>query len=318
MRGCVRRHPRGTGGRRRRRPGTIVRLVAVGLATLVQPFLAAAAEEPGPGRQAWPERIGNVSATAFWQALEDGGLLPVRSAPSFWRPLAAGAGRDQPGRAGMLAVLEAALAAGDLRDGPHVEMLDYEGSHVLGEPQIHSVHGFRNESFDVWFLLTRTFSEAQAAAGPWDQWAIVQDRRVEPNVATFFHYVQGRPEVANARSDCYRCHANGPRALDPARPDLVSGREYVAEVNDYCRSLVGVVTDFDGPRPDFGAELAVADCTGCHATGADRGPLHRIQAHAIRAAVARGRMPPDGPLSREGAIALEAFLRGPPADAAAP
>jgi hypothetical protein len=62
----------------------------------------------------------------------------------------------------------------------------------------------------------------------------------------------------------------------------------------------------------------VADCTGCHATGADRGPLHRIQAHAIRAAVARGRMPPDGPLSREGAIALEAFLRGPPEEAAAP
>jgi hypothetical protein len=317
MRGCVPRHPRGAGGgRHRRRPGAVVWLVAVGLAALVQPFMRAAAEEPGPGRQAWPERIGNVSATAFWQALEDGGLLPVRSSPSFWRPLAAGAGRDLPGRAGVLAVLEAALAAGDLRDGPHVEMLDYEGSHILGEPQIHSVHGFRNESFDVWFLLTRTFSEARAAAGPWDQWAIVQDRRVEPNVATFFHYVRGRPEISNAGSDCYRCHANGPRALDPARPDLVSGREYVAEVNDYCRSLVGVVTDFDGPRPDFGAELAVADCTGCHATGADRGPLHRIQAHAIRAAVARGRMPPDGPLSREGAIALEAFLSGPEGAAA--
>ncbi|NBU40660.1 MAG: cytochrome c [Planctomycetia bacterium] len=275
------------------------------------------AAEPGPGPQAWPERIGNVSAGRFWQTLEDGGLLPTRSYPSFWRTLTAEAGRDLPGRAGVLAALDAALAAGDLRDGPHVEMLDYEGSHVLGEPQIHSVHGFQNESFDVWFLLTRTFSEAQAGAGPWDQWAIVQDKRVEPHVATFFHYAQGSPEVSNARN-CYRCHANGPRALDPARPDLVSGREYLAEVNDYCRSLVGVVTDFDGPRPDFGAALDVADCTGCHATGADRGPLHRIQAHAIRAAVARGRMPPDGPLSREGAIALEAFLRGPPEEAAAP
>ena len=270
------------------------------------------AAEPGPGPQAWPERIGNVSAGRFWQTLEDGGLLPTRSYPSFWRTLTAEAGRDLPGRAGVLAALDAALAAGDLRDGPHVEMLDYEGSHVLGEPQIHSVHGFQNESFDVWFLLTRTFSEAQAGAGPWDQWAIVQDKRAEPHVATFFHYAQGRPEVSNARSDCYRCHANGPRALDPARPDLVSGREYLAEVNDYCRSLVGVETDCNGPRPTFGAELAVAECTGCHATGADRGPLHRIQSHAIRAAVARGRMPPDGELSHELAVELERWLKATP------
>ena len=70
----------------------------------------------------------------------------------------------------------------------------------------------------------------------------------------------------------------------------------------------GIETDFNGPRPDFGPELAVAECTGCHATGADRGPLHRIQAHAIRAAVARGRMPPDEPLSREGGLELERWL----------
>ena len=294
------------------------RLWAALLAMFVPVHAVALAEEPGPGPQTWPERIGNVSAAAFWRAIDDGGLTPTRSHASFWRSLPADAGRDEPGRAGMVAALDAALAVGDLRDGPHVEMLDYEGSHVLGEPQIHSVHGFRNDAFDVWFLLTRTFSEAKAGSGPWEQWAIVQDRRVEPNVASFFHYVRGRPEISNAGSDCYRCHANGPRALDPARPDLVSGREYLAEVNDYCRSLVGVVTDFDGPRPDFGDELRVSDCTDCHATGADRGPLHRIQAHAIRAAVARGRMPPDGPLSREGSIALEAFLRGPPDAGVAP
>ncbi|MFM9195754.1 MAG: hypothetical protein ACKOWG_08435, partial [Planctomycetia bacterium] len=102
------------------------------------------------------------------------------------------------------------------------------------------------------------------------------------------------------------------RALAPARQDLVSGREYLEEVNDYCRSLVGVETDFDGPRPEFGAELTVAECTGCHATGADRGPLHRIQSHAIRAAISRGRMPPDGEFSRESAIELERWLKATP------
>lgn len=265
----------------------------------------APAAEPGPGRQAWPERIANVSAAEFWRQVEEGGLLPQRRHESFWRTLPADVGRDAPGRDGVRAALSAALAAGDLRDGPHVEMLDYEGSHVLGEPQIHSVHGFRNESFDVWFLLTKTFQ------GEWDQWALVQDKRTTPPLASFFHYEQGTPVLSNAKADCYRCHANGPRALDPARQDLVSGREYVAEVNDYCRSLVGVRTDFDGPRPDFGPELAVDACTDCHATGADRGPLHRVQAHAIRAAVARGRMPPDGPLSREASIELERWLERP-------
>jgi hypothetical protein len=285
-------------------------MVRSGAAMLAAAVLAAAAllaasagAEPEPGPQAWPERIANVSAAEFWKQVEEGGLLPKRRHASFFRPLPDDAGRDAPGRAGVLAALEAALAAGDLRDGPHVELLDYEGSHVLGEPQIHSVHGFRNDSFDVWFLLTKTFS------GSWDQWALVQDKRIEPDVASFFHYEKGKPVLSNARSDCYRCHANGPRALDPARQDLVSGWEYVNEVNDYCRSLVGVETDFNGPRPDFGAELAVAECTDCHATGADRGPLHRVQAHAIRAAVARGRMPLEGRLSREGAIELERWLR---------
>lgn len=277
-------------------------LVAAVLAGVV------AAAEPGPGPQAWPERIAGVSAAEFWKQVEEGGLLPKRSYPSFFRPLPAAAGRELEGREGVLAALDAALAAGDLRDGPHVELLDYEGSHVLGEPQIHSVHGFRNERFDVWFLLSKTFS------GTWEQWALVQDKRVEPNLASFFHYQEGRPVLSNAESDCYRCHANGPRALFPARQDLVSGAEYVAEVNDYCASLVGVETDFNGPRPEFGAELAVAGCTACHATGADRGPLHRVQSHAIRAAIARGRMPPDGPLSREAAIALERWLESTDAD----
>jgi len=266
---------------------------------------ATASAEPGPGPQVWPERIANVSAAEFWKQIEEGGLLPKRKYDSFFRSLPADAGRQAPGRAGVLAALDAALAAGDLRDGPHVDMLDYEGSHVLGEPQIHSVHGFRNDSFDVWFLLTKTFK------GSWDRWALVQDKRSEPHLASFFHYEQGKPVITDAASDCYRCHANGPRALDPARRDLLGGREYLEEVNEYCRSLVGVETDFNGPRPTFGAELAVAECTDCHATGADRGPLHRVQAHAIRAAVARGRMPPDRELSREGAIELERWLEGP-------
>lgn len=264
------------------------------------------AAEPGPGGQAWPERIAQVSAAEFWRHVEEGGLLAQKPHTSFWRPLPAEAGRDLPGRPGVLAAIDAALAAGDLRAGPHVTLLDYEGSHVLGEPQIHSVHGFRNEHFDVWFLLSKTFS------GPWEQWAIVQDKRIEPNVASFFHFAKGRPIASRVATDCSRCHTNGPRALHPGRQDLVTGGEYLAEVNDYCASLVGVQADFGGPRPDFGPELAVADCTGCHATGADRGPLHRVQSHAIRAAIARGRMPPDGPLSREGAIAIERWLENKP------
>jgi hypothetical protein len=36
-----------------------------------------------------------------------------------------------------------------------------------------------------------------------------------------------------------------------------------------------------------------------------------VQAHAIHTAVARGGMPPDGPLSREASIELERWLEGP-------
>jgi hypothetical protein len=257
--------------------------------------------------QSGAERIATVAADEFWKQLKDRGLLPARNHSSFWRPLPAAAGRDAPGRAGVLAALEAALAAGDLAAGPHVDLLDYEGTLVLGEPQIHSVHGFRNQHFDVWFLLSKTFS------GDWEQWALVQDKRVEPNLASFFHYERGQPVLSDAANDCCRCHANGPRAIAPARPDLVSGAEYIAEINDHCAGLVGVATDFDGRRPDFGPELALAECAGCHATGADRGPLHRVQAPAIRAAIARGRMPPDGPLSREASLALEHWLDDKPA-----
>ena len=89
-------------------------------------LVATAAAEPDPGPQAWPERIANVSAAEFWRQVEEGGLLPKQKYESFFRSLPDDAGRDPPDRAGVLAALEAALAAGDLRDGPHVEMLDYD------------------------------------------------------------------------------------------------------------------------------------------------------------------------------------------------
>jgi hypothetical protein len=50
-------------------------------------LLATAAADPGPGPQAWPERIANVSAAEFWKQVEDGGLLPKRKYESFWRSL---------------------------------------------------------------------------------------------------------------------------------------------------------------------------------------------------------------------------------------
>ena len=52
-------------------------------------------------------------------------------------------------------------------------------------------------------------------------------RSITIDPASFFHYEQGKPVVSSVESDCYRCHANGPRALDPGRQDLVSGWHYV-------------------------------------------------------------------------------------------
>ena len=57
-------------------------------------------------------------------------------------------------------------------------------------------------------------------------------------------------------------------------------------------------------------ELAVRECIDCHSSGADRGPLHRLQDHSIRAMVSCGLMPPDGELSREGGLELERWLKG--------
>ena len=266
--------------------------------------ITAGAAEPPPGPIAWPDRMAAVSAAEFWRLLEADRLVPTKKYPTFWRQLPEGAGGSAPGREGAIAALAAALAIGDLREGPHVDLLDYEGTHVLGEPQIHSVQAFRNADFDAWFLRSKTFS------GKWEQWALVQDKRIEPNMAHFFHYRDGKPSEVDERSDCYRCHSNGPRALHPGRIDLVNGAEYLEEVNAYCAGQVRVQTDFGGPRPDFGPELAVRECTDCHSSESDRGPLHRVQAHSIRAMVSRGFMPPDGNLSREGALELEQWLSG--------
>ncbi|MFM8702633.1 MAG: hypothetical protein ACKOHG_01985, partial [Planctomycetia bacterium] len=87
--------------------------------------------EPPAGPRVWPDRIADVSATEFWKHVEDDGLLPKRKYESFFRALPANAGGDLQGREAAIAVLDAALALGDLRDGPHVELLDYEGTHVL-------------------------------------------------------------------------------------------------------------------------------------------------------------------------------------------
>lgn len=274
------------------------------VACIVASCLSAGAAEPSPGPIAWPDRMGAVSAAEFWRHLEADRLVPTKKSPTFWRQLPTGAGPPLAGREGAIAALAAALAVGDLRDGPHIDLLDYEGTHVLGEPQIHSVQAFRNADFDAWFLRSKTFS------GKWEQWAIVQDKRVDPNVARYFHYRDGEPANVDERSDCYRCHSNGPRALHPGRIDLVNGAEYLEEVNAYCAKQVRVQTDFGGPRPDFGPELAVRECTDCHSSESDRGPLHRVQAHSIRAMVSRGIMPPDGVLSREGAMELERWLSG--------
>ena len=260
--------------------------------------------EPPPGPRAWPDRIAAVSAAEFWKQVEEDGLLPKKKFDSFFRVLPADAGGDAKGRDAAIAVLDAALALGDLRDGPHVDLLDYEGTHVLGEPQVHSVQAFRNTKFDAWFLRSKTFS------GVWEQWALVQDKTVAPNVAYYFHYRDGRPSRVHEQSDCYRCHSNGPRGLHPGRLALVSGADYLDEVNGSCAEQVKVQTDFGGPRPDFGPELAVRECIDCHSSDADRGPLHRVQAHSIRTMISRGLMPPDGKLSREGGLELERWLKG--------
>ena len=266
--------------------------------------VVAVAEQPGPGRRAWTDRIAAVSAAEFWKHLEADGLVSNNSYPSFWRELDDQAGAGAAGRAGAIRALDAALAIGDIRNGPHVEVLDYEGSHVIGHPQIHSVYAFRNQQFDVWFLRSKILSR------DWDQWALVQDKRIEPNVAYYFQYRNGRPSRVDETNDCYRCHSNGPRAIHPGRSDLVNGREYIDEINKHCAEQIQVQIDFGDPRPDFGPELAIADCTDCHSTGADRGPLFRIQSHSIRAMITRGIMPPDGELSREGGLRLERWLSG--------
>jgi hypothetical protein len=296
-----RRKPGDAASRSSRRRGLRLSLTLLCLLPLAP---RPARAEPPPGPRAWPDRIAAVSAAEFWKQVEEGGLLPKKKFDSFFRVLPADAGGDAKGRDAAIAVLDTALALGDLRDGPHVELLDYEGTHVLGEPQIHSVQAFRNTKFDAWFLRSKTFS------GVWEQWALVQDKTVAPNVAYYFHYRDGKPSRVHEQSDCYRCHSNGPRGLHPGRLDLVSGADYLDEVNGYCAEQVKVQTDFGGPRPDFGPELAVRECIDCHSSGADRGPLHRVQAHSIRTMISRGIMPPDGKLSREGGLELERWLKG--------
>ena len=253
----------------------------------------------------WLDEISTISAAEFWRQLEEFELIPNEEFDSLWRELPEsvepGPITDEVAVRVLLAIEMTDLV---LSRGPHVELVDYDGSHILGEPLIQSICAFRNSRLDVWVLRQKTYSRKGMGL-----FAFMQDKSVEPNTVRFFRYSNGMPSLV-VNSECFACHSNGPRAIHPARPDLISGIKYAAEINKYCGEQERIETIFNG-ETDFGPELRIAECVECHSTSSQRGPLYRIHARPIRSLISRSFMPPrGGTLSREGSVELERWLNG--------
>jgi hypothetical protein len=191
--------------------------------------------------------------------------------------------------------------------GPHVECITYEGSLKFTVPTLHSVQVFRNRFIDIWVLREKTYTEKK-----WRSYALAQDKTVAPNVARYFQMAfDDSGKWVTRGATCYECHSSGPRALRGIRADLISGQRYADEMNADIRRQDFVDTRFvkGEPRKDYGEELHLEACTGCHSSDAQRGPLYRFHWRSVEVLTQNANMPPGkGSLSQNDLTAIAEWL----------
>ncbi|MDB6135084.1 MAG: hypothetical protein JWM59_3327 [Verrucomicrobiales bacterium] len=174
---------------------------------------------------------------------------------------------------------------------------------VIRRPMFNHVSAFSNEVAHVYLLVQKP-----AGADAWGTFSIVQDRTTNPPL-NYFAEIKGS-EVRFEAVSCYKCHANGPLAVHPARGDLINDAALLKAFNQHIgdQPLSRMHYPPHDPAPAYGDPLTLKACTKCHANDADRAPLFKVHSHSIRVLVDYGHMPPARPLRPEELAEIKAWL----------
>ncbi|RYD34123.1 MAG: hypothetical protein EOP86_11720 [Verrucomicrobiaceae bacterium] len=174
---------------------------------------------------------------------------------------------------------------------------------VIRRPMFNHVSAFSNEVAYVYLLVQKP-----AGADAWGTFSIVQDRTTNPPL-NYFAEIRG-DEVRFEAVSCYKCHANGPLAIHPARGDLINDAALLKAFNQHIEDqpLSRMHYPPHDPAPAYGDPLTLKACTKCHANDADRAPLFKVHSHSIRVLVDYGHMPPARALRPDELAELKAWL----------
>lgn len=257
-----------------------------------------------------PDGSGIAAATRavdFHRELADVGFDGARAAGAF-RPLV----WPRPVRSEtdvMELIQTVDLSPAAIAVGPHVDMVSIQSSLKVLAPVLNSIAAFSNAQTDLWILRQRNMS----GDGYWRTYGIAQDKSVSPNTAIFFELTRDgiRFTGTSGGVSCYECHASGPRAIRPLRPDLVNTPSTATAFNERIATngLVQLHVPAAELLPDLGEPLSASACLECHSLGGERAPLYHLQAESVRSLIAIGAMPKDHRLSAIEVGEIESWLR---------
>ena len=174
---------------------------------------------------------------------------------------------------------------------------------VVRQPMLNTIAAFSNREVRAYILVQKMRSSSE-----WASFSIVQDLTVRPARDYYARFKEAGPKFLGR--SCYACHASGPLAIRPARPDLVSDPQLAAAISHFIAEQPRSEPFFPdtAPRPPTGSPLTLPFCARCHVEGGQRDRLYQIQSHPIRVLVDFGYMPPNRHLSPAEVSQLKAWL----------
>lgn len=174
---------------------------------------------------------------------------------------------------------------------------------VVRQPMLNTIAAFSNREVRAYILVQKMRSSSE-----WAYFSIVQDLTVRPARDYYARLKETGPKFLGR--SCYACHASGPLAIRPARPDLVSDPQLAAAISQFIAEQPRSEPFFPdtAPKPPTGSPLTLPFCARCHAEDGKRDRLYQIQSHPIRVLVDFGYMPPNRHLSPVEVSQLKAWL----------
>lgn len=174
--------------------------------------------------------------------------------------------------------------------------------------QIKYIYGWNQ---DIW-LLHQSYEGASLDISQWERFAIIVDKTKSPSEAIFYQLEHSKElnMEGNAmpfRARCFRCHANGPRAIrmDEDRPEIsptIWQRAQIAMWNLRIKTYgqvvgkAGVVFNEGAPfratQSDYARPLGLESCKGCHSSQGIRHELKMEHLGTAHFLVKNGKMPP--------------------------